>query len=264
MKKLRIVVCAKQIPDPEVPLAAIKIDSQAKTFDIPGHTEVINPFDENALEAALRIKDGMEAEVTVFSLGGPGVSPSTLRKALAVGADQLILLKDNAFERLDSFSVASLLSQAIRKLGDFDLVLTGRQAGDWDFGITGILLAEILGIPSISIARSITVEESKVVVKEGVHGGYRVVKALMPALVTVSNEVGELRFPSMKDKLASARRPVTEWNAEDLGVAGDLRKFQIASLTAPPDMSRNCRFIEGGSPGEIGEKLAEAFFHDLH
>lgn len=108
-------------------------------------------------------------------------------------------------------------------------------------------------------------EDSKVVVKEGAPGGYRLVKAVMPALVTVSNEVGELRFPSMKDKLASAGEPVTEGNAEELGVdVCKLRKLRTAALTAPPDMSRKCRFIEGGSPEEIGEMLAEAFYGDLH
>lgn len=108
-------------------------------------------------------------------------------------------------------------------------------------------------------------EDSKVVVREGAPGGYRLVKAVMPALVTVSNEVGELRFPSMKDKLASAGEPVTEGNAEELGVdVCKLRKLRTAALTAPPDMSRKCRFIAGGSPEEIGEMLAEAFYGDLH
>jgi electron transfer flavoprotein beta subunit len=264
MKNHRIIVCAKQIPDPEVPLAAIRIDPVAKTFAVAGHTEVISPFDENALEAALRIKDEIGAEVIVLSLGGSSVSPSTLRKVLAVGADRLILLKDNEFDRLDSLSVASVIAGAVRKLGDFDLILTGRQAGDWDFGVTGVFLGEILGVPVISMARSVVIEDSKVVVKEGVQGGYRVVRAVMPALVTVSNEVGELRYPSMKDKLASARKPVTEWNAEDLEIdAGKLQKLRIAALVAPPDMSRKCRFIEEGPPEEMGEKLAEALFRDL-
>ena len=102
MKRLRIIVCAKQVPDPEVPLAAIQIDPQAKSFGVSGHTEVINPFDENALEAALRIKDDIGAEVTVLSLGS-GVSPTIMRKALAVGADNLVLMKDKEFENLESY-----------------------------------------------------------------------------------------------------------------------------------------------------------------
>lgn len=263
MKKLKIIVCAKQVPDPEAPLAAIQIDPQAKTFSVPGHTEVINPFDENALEAALRIKDDIGAEVTVLSLG-KNVSPAILRKALAVGADNLVLLKDNEFENLESFSVAYGISKAIAKLGDFDLVLTGRQAGDWDFGYTGVILGDVLGIPSISLARSVKIEDSSVVVQEAVQGGYRIVRAPMPALVTVSNEVGELRFPSLKNKLMSAKQPVTEWTAQDLGVdVRKLQKLQITALTAPPDMSRQCRFTEGDSPEQMGEKLAEVLYNDL-
>ena len=204
MRALGIIVCAKQIPDPEAPLSDVSVDAE-KMEVIVDAPQVISPFDENALEAALRLKEAIGAKITVLSLGKK-VSDTVLRKSLAAGADELILLQDDAFEKLDSHSIASALADAIRKIGEYDLVLTGRQAGDWDSGQVGLILGEMLALPCISLAREIKVEDGSVVVKKNIPEGYEQVKAKMPALVTVSNEVGELRYISRTKMLKMLQR----------------------------------------------------------
>jgi electron transfer flavoprotein beta subunit len=258
MTDIKIIVCAKQIPDPEAPLSDVRVDTEIMEVIVDA-PQVISPFDENALEAAIRLKEDLGGEITVLSLGKK-VSDTVLRKSLAAGADKLILLQDDQFEKLDSYSTATALADAIRKIGDYDLILTGRQAGDWDSGQVGLIMGEMLGLPCISLARNIQVEEGAVVVEKSVPEGYERVKAPMPALITVSNEVGELRYISrtkMLKMMKGARIPT--WNAEEIGVSSDsLRKMGIAALSSPPDMGRDCQFFEG-SVDDQAEKLAEVF-----
>ena len=259
MKELRIIVCAKEIPDPEAPLSEVSVDAE-KMEVIVDAPQVISPFDENALEAALRITEEMDAKITVLSMGKK-VSDTVLRKSLAAGADELILLQDDAFEKLDSHSTAVALAGAIRKIGEYDLVLTGRQAGDWDSGQVGLILGEMLAVPCISLARDIRVEDGSVVVKKSIPEGYEQVKAKMPALITVSNEVGELRYISRTKMLKMLRGAgsIPSWSNQDLGVTQEaLEKMGIVALSSPPDMGRDCQFIEG-TPDELAEKLAAVF-----
>jgi electron transfer flavoprotein beta subunit len=253
---IKIVVCVKQIPDPEAPLGAAKIDSERNRMDVSALRQVINPFDENAIEAALRIKDESGGEVTVLTVGHK-LDASVLRKGLAVGADRLVMLEDPRFEDIDTHSTAYALSAAINKTGEYDLVLAGRQAGDWDSGQTGIVLGERLGIATINLARKVKIENRHVIVEKIVPGGYEEVRAVLPALVTVSNEVGALRYPSMKMILLSRRHPVDTWKAEDVGINWTtIKKMGIARLLPPPDLGRHCQFIEGASPEEKGQNLA--------
>jgi electron transfer flavoprotein beta subunit len=259
MKELSIIVCAKQIPDPEAPLSDVSVDAE-KMEVIVDAPQVISPFDENALEVALLLKEEVGGKVTVLSLGQK-VSDTVLRKSLAAGADELILLQDDAFEKLDSHSVAFALADAVRKIGEYDLVLTGRQAGDWDSGQAGLILGEMLGLPCISLAREIKVEDGSVLVKKNIPGGYEQVRAEMPALVTVSNEVGELRYISRTKmmKMLRGARSIPSWISEDfVSAEEELQEMVIVELSSPPDMRRDCEFIEG-TPDEKADKLAAVF-----
>jgi electron transfer flavoprotein beta subunit len=260
MKELEIIVCAKQIPDPEAPLSDVRVDAEKKEVIVDA-PQVISPFDENALEAALRIKEEVGAKITVLSMGKK-VSDQVMRKTLAAGADKLVFLQDDAFENLDSYSTASVLADAIRKIGEYDLILTGRQAGDWDFGQVGLILGELLGLPCVSLAREIKVKDGNVLAKKIVLGGYEEVKAKMPALVTASNEVGELRYISKTRLLAMLRgaAPVPTWKSGDFVSAGEkLQKMNIVELSSPPDMRRDCEILKGSTPDEKAEKLAAIF-----
>ena len=260
MKEPKIIVFAKQIPDPEAPFSNVTVDIEKKEVlvDAP---DVISPYDENALEAAIRIKEELGGKITVLSMGRK-VSDTVLRKTIAAGADALILLEDPAFERLQSRSVAYVLSRAVKKIGEYDLILTGRQAGDWDSGQVGLILGELLGIPSISLARSVKVQDETVMVEKTVPVGYEVVEAGLPAVVTVSNEVGELRYVARTKLLALLRRPmvIPKWGIKDLELDGDMLKpMQLVELSPPADMSRNCVFLEGATPDDVAGKLASVF-----
>ncbi|NNF99657.1 MAG: electron transfer flavoprotein subunit beta/FixA family protein [Desulfobacteraceae bacterium] len=259
MTELNIIVCAKQIPDPEAPLSDVRVDGEKKEVFVDA-PNVISPFDENALEAALVLQEEAGARVTVLSLGRK-VSDTVLRKSLAAGADELILLQDNAFEKLDSHSVARVLADAIQRIGDCDLVLTGRQAGDWDSGQVGLMLGEILGLPCISLAREIKVEGRQVQVKKNIAGGYEQVRAALPALVTVSNEVGELRYISRTRMMKMLRKAssIPSWSSGDFVSTPDaLQGMEIKELSSPPDMGRSCEFIEGATLEEKADQLVAA------
>jgi electron transfer flavoprotein beta subunit len=262
MTELHIIVCVKQIPDPEAPLSDVSVDveNMEVIVDAP---QVISPFDENALEAAIRIKEEVDGKITVLSMGKK-LSDSVLRKALAAGADELVLLEDRAFEKLDSHSTAVVLASAIKKIGSYDLVLTGRQAGDWDSGQVGLILAEMLNLPCINLARNIQIEEKNVIVNKTIPEGYERIKAALPALVTVSNEVGELRYISRSRMLKMMRGgDIPSWSCQELNVSDDtIGQMQIVSLSTPPDMTRDCKFIEGTSEQQA-EELA-SIFKSLH
>ena len=154
---INIVVCVKQVMDPETPSSAFRVDSETRrVVPAPGIPPVVNGFDENAVEAALRVREAEGGSITVISLGGEFVM-DVMKKPLSMGADELILVQDEAVDGLDSFSTAQALSKAIKKVGEFDLVLCGRQASDWDNAHVPLGIAEILGLPCVTVARKLEI-----------------------------------------------------------------------------------------------------------
>ena len=252
---LNIIVCMKQVLDPEAPASAYKVDDEAKHIVIKGVPPVISPFDENALEAALRIKDAHQTKITVLSLG-QNLSKAVLRKSLAAGADELVLLEDNVFEGLDSYATAYILATAIKKIAAYDLIFTGMQAADSNAGVIGSGIAEILGIPSITTVRKVELDDGKLRVEQVLSDGYEVIETPLPALITVSNELGELRSVALKEIMAAQKKPLTTWNAESLGVDPlQMRRARLLKLFIPQKESR-CEMIPGGNEEELGVNLA--------
>ena len=258
---LHIIACVKQVPDPEAPASAFRVDEAAKkVVPAAGVTPVISQFDALAVEAALRIKDAAsDAKITVISLGPEGAR-DVIKHSLAMGADEGVLLTDSVFDG-DSYTTALALSKAIEKIGDYNLVLCGRQATDWDAGVVGYGIAEMLGVPSVSLAKSVTVQGDKIVVERVLMEGYDTIEAPLPALVTVSNELGEPRYPKLQQIMLAARKQVTIWGAGDLGLdastvgAGAVR-LNLERLFQPVS-EVECEIIEGETPDEIATKLAQ-------
>ncbi len=254
---LNIVVCVKQVYDPEAPASLFQISSDGKKAIPPqGTPPVLSPFDENALEAALRIKDIQEAKIIVLSMGYKLAKP-ILKKTLAVGADELILLEDKQFEELDSYGTAHILACAIQQIKNFDIILCGRQAADTDAGQVGSGIAEILQIPDITLARKVEVSSDKVQVERLMGDGYETVETAMPVLITASNEIGDLRYPSMRKSLAAQKMGVTSWDSTQLGletVADNRVKLQKLYL---PERNSNCQLINGENPEEMAAKLTD-------
>lgn len=254
---MKIIVCIKQVPDPQASSTGTKVDPEAQRVIMPqGTPPVMSPYDENALEAALRIKDAQGAEITVIS-AGMNLAKPVLRKSLAVGADELVLLEDKAFDKLDSYASASLLAAAIKNIGPYDLILCGRQAADTDAGQVGSGIAELLKIPCITAASKVEPGEGTVLAERVVSDGAEEVAAPLPALVTVSSEVGDLRYPKLKDLQAAQKKPISVHNAETLGIdMSGLKKLNMVKLAEPPRREAQCQIIEAETPEEAGTSLA--------
>ncbi|MBA7638609.1 Caffeyl-CoA reductase-Etf complex subunit CarD [subsurface metagenome] len=257
---MNMVVCVKQVIDPEAPPASFKVDAASnKVVPPPGVPPVISPFDENAVEAALRIKDAHGGKITVISLG-INLLREVVKKPLSMGADELILLEDEAFAEGDSWATAYALAMAIKKIGEYDLVFCGRQAADWDAGQVGSGIAEMLELPSVTVARKVDITDGKAKVERATADGYEVVEVSLPALITVSNELGEARYPTMRGIMAAKRIEPIVWKPADIGVepsqvgaAG--RHAKVLKLFQPVHEGK-CELIEGESPEEAGINLA--------
>lgn len=253
---LNIVVTIKQVLDPEAPPSTFKIDPEAKrAIPAAGVPPVLNPYDENALEAALRIKDLHQCKITAISMGAKLAKP-VLRKCLAAGADELVLLEDDVFQDLDSYSTAVILAAAIRKIGKYDLILTGRQAADTNAGQVGSGIAEIMGIPSVTVAKKVEITEGRLRVERVVSDGYEVVEAPLPALVTVSHELGQLRNVPLRELMAAQKKQVTIWRFQDLGIeSSPMRRAKMLKLYIPRKEAR-CQIVEGETMEEAAVNLA--------
>jgi electron transfer flavoprotein beta subunit len=258
---MNMIVCVKQVPDPEAPPASFKIDAATnKVIPPPGVAPVISPFDEQAVEAALKIKDAKGGKITVISLG-VNLLRDVVKKPLSMGADELILLEDPAFADGDSWSTAYALAAAIKKIGQFDLIFCGRQAADWDSGQVGSFIAELLGIPQVTVAKKVEVLDGKVKVERVTADGYEVVEATTPALITVSNELGEPRYATIKGIMAAKRKEPIVWKPADigaesaqLGTAG--RHVKMVKIFQPVREGK-CEIIAGENEEDAAANLAK-------
>lgn len=254
---VNIIVCVKQVMDPETPASAFRIDSDAKkVVPAPGIPPVVNGFDENAVEAALRIKDSVGGNITILSLGNSFVM-DVMKKPLSMGADQMTLIQDEAVENLDAFATAYALSEAIKKGGEFDLILCGRQASDWDNAHVPLGIAEMLGLPCITLAQKVEVGDSGLTVHRTLSDGYEVVEAALPAVVTVSNELGEPRYPTLRGIMSASRKTPTTMTAADLGLDATklAARLQLIELFIPVS-DKQVEIIEGDDEADAGRKLA--------
>ena len=254
---LKIVVLAKQVVDPEMPSSAFRIDADGlRVATPPNLAPVVNGFDEQAVEAALRIKEAVgDAHVTVLSAGARFAS-DVIKKPLAMGADALVLVEDEALaDTHDPLPIVDALAAAVRRLGDVDLLLAGRQASDWDNAQVPIGLAEVLGWPVVTIARMVVGGGDVVRVERVLPDGYEVVELALPAVVTVSNELGNARYPNMRGIMNAKRIEPTRWGLADLGVAHRPGALELLSL-ALPARDRVTEMVAGEDDADAGRRLA--------
>jgi electron transfer flavoprotein beta subunit len=259
---MHIVVCVKQVPDWDIPPSSFKVDESAKKVTPPpGVAPVPSQFDTIGVEAAMRIKDkAPDARVTIMSMG-PESARDAIKHSLAMGADEGVLLTDPAFNDLDWYQISLVLSTAIKKLEDVQLVITGRQAVDWDMGVTGSGIAELMGWPALTIAKDVQVNDGTVVAERVLMDGFETVQAPLPAVVTVSNELGEPRYPKLQQIMQAAKKQVSVWSAADLGldasqIGPDAKKLSLEKLYIPVSDTK-VEIIEGDTPEEKAQKLAK-------
>lgn len=250
---LEIVVCVRQILDPETPSKSFRLDPNTRRAIPPqGSEAVTSDYDENAVEAALQIKDTLGANVTILSLG-PESARTTIRRCIAMGADAGVLVCDPSFDDADSYAAAFALSEAIKKIGTYDLVLCGRQEGDWDAGQVGSGIAELLGLPGVTMVGALNIAGENAVVERVVADGREVLETPLPSVLTISSEVGEPRYPSVRRIRQAFAVEIPTWTSSDIPSSGP--KNKMLSLTIPKHDAR-CQFIEADTPEEKGEILA--------
>jgi electron transfer flavoprotein beta subunit len=255
-----IIVTLKQVPDPEAPKESFRIDAEAKRILNPANVDpVINGFDENAIEAALQIKEAVGGKVTAVCMGVEGATRA-LKQALAMGADDAVLLCDAAFADADAASTAYVLAEAIKKIGTYDLILCGRQASDWDQAQVPSGIAEFLDLPSVASVQKVVAQDSGVRVERILEDGYEIIDMPTPCLVTVSNEANSPRYPTLKGIMAAGKKKIPVWNVAELGVdasqVGHAGTLTTVTKLYIPKFESACEFIEADTPEEMGEKLA--------
>jgi electron transfer flavoprotein beta subunit len=255
---MRIVVCAKEVLDPDAvnnyALAGrLTIGEDGRTITQSAIPRLMNAYDEQAIEAALRIRDsGADVRMTVVSVGD---DPSAILKhAAALGADEIVHLRPEV--NTDCSGVAGLLAAYIESSGGVDLVLCGRQASDDDQGVVPALLGERLNAPLITVARDVSVENGAVRVIRVTPDGDEVVEADLPAVVTISNELGAPRYPTAARSLQARRMQTAVVTSSDLGVsADDLAPSVLLENLFVPSVQGNCEFLNGASPAETARTL---------
>ncbi len=200
---MKVVVCVNHVPDTET---KIKIGGDNKSIDKTGVNFMLSPYDEIAVEQALRLKEKFAGEVTVMSLGGDS-HKETLRKALAMGVEKAVLLKDDTTR--DSFGVAKGLAEEIKTMSP-DVVLFGKQSIDYDDAQVGTLVAEMLGYASVAVVVKMDVEDTKVICEREIEGGHEVVETKLPVVILAQKGLNEPRYPSLKGIMAAKSKPILE------------------------------------------------------
>src|SRR5215212_3748798 len=254
---MNILVCLKQILDPEVPARDFRVDAARREAEQGSANLVTNIFCENALETALQLRERAGGgKITVLSYGRPTAEDS-LRKALAMKADAAALVINESEGTPDPLAVARVLAAAIGRLGPFDLILVGREAGDWGAGQTGGLLAEELGIPCIAFVDSIErTDGGRLRVKRQTDSGFEILEAEPPLVLTITNDEHNVpRIPKVRDVMMAHRQPLTQWKAEELGVGAANDYYEVVELFVPQKESK-CELVAGDTLDQKVDALA--------
>ncbi|MGA7578132.1 MAG: electron transfer flavoprotein subunit beta/FixA family protein [Desulfobaccales bacterium] len=261
---MNILVCAKQIIDPEIPPGDFGIDTQNHRVVQGKASLVISPFDENAIEMAIQLKQELgEGKVTVLTYG-TDTARDSLYKALAMGADDAVLVKDERSCGPESYPTARVLAATIKKSGDYDLIMCGRQAGDWDAGQVGPLLAEELNLPCITFVCKIKGDKHGLRLQRQVDGGMEILETPLPALITVTNDEANVpRIPKVRDVMKAQSKKIYVWTLDNLGLSETIFDSENAGIELKelyiPVQENRCEFIEG----EDGEQKAASLVDKL-
>ncbi len=249
---MKIVVCVKQVPDSA---ARVVVENGQVTWgDAP---LVINPWDEYAVESALQQKEAIGGDVVAISIGGENAKEA-LKHALAMGCSEAILVSDSALSNGDSQMIARTLAAAVQKIEGVDLVFFGRQAIDNDTGVTAAQTARILGWPALTLVAAFqSLEPPTIRVERSIEEGRQILETRLPAVISVTKDIGEPRYPSFMGIRKASRADIPLWNLSDLGI-GEVKTHVIwPEVMNPPQREIKTEIITGGSPQEISEHLAD-------
>ncbi len=251
---MNIVVLVKQVPE----IALIKVDEAANKVEMPQGPGMVNPLDEYAVEEGLRLKEKTGGKCVVVSVGNERTE-SALRNCMALGVDEAYLMCDEAFDGSDQQAIGKILAAGLKKLGEYDIILGGKQSIDSDAAQVPSAVAANLDLPQAMFVKKIEeIGDGKAVVNRTTEDGYDVIELKLPAVISVVKEINEPRLPSLKGKMAAKKKVITKWSAADLGLDGTGIGAGSATKTikvAPPPPRPKGEFIEGETPEEIADKL---------
>jgi electron transfer flavoprotein beta subunit len=248
---LKIIACIKQVPDSEAKVRAE--NGNVSWGDAP---LVINPFDEYAVEGALQQKEANGGTVTALCIG-PESAREALKHALAMGADDAVLISDPALESIDTQGAARILAAAIQKVGGVDMVVFGRQTLDNGAGLTPAQTARSLGWPMLGLAGQIKVQDGTVSVDRVIEEGRQSISAKLPAVLSVVQSIGEPRYPSFMGIRKASKATIPVWTLGDLGANTPEPVVRRAELMNPPVQDTTIEIIAGETPAEVADKLAD-------
>ena len=249
---MKIIACIKQVPDSEAKVKAE--DGQVSWGDAP---LVINPFDEYAVEGALLTKEANDGSTVTALCIGPESAKDALKHALAMGADAAVLVSDPALNEIDSVGAARVLAAAIKKIGDADMIVFGRQTLDNGSGLTGSQTARVLGWPMLGLAGQIKFEDGSVTIDRVIEEGRQTVSAKMPVVLSVVQSIGEPRYPSFMGIRKASKAEIPIWSLADLSIEAPATVVKRTELMNPPADETKVEMIEGETPEAIAEALVE-------
>ena len=265
---MNIVVCVKYVPDAQAERTFNASDNTTDRDNVDG---LLSELDEYAVEAALKLVEAGEGEVTVVTVG-PDQAADAIKKALQMGADKGVHIKDDAIHGSDAPATSLVLAEAIKKLsadGQPDLVITGMASTDGTMGVVPTMLAERLGLPAVTYASELTVEGGtggSVTIRRDGDVSTQTIEASLPALVSVTDQINEPRYPSFKGIMAAKKKPVETWGIADLGVDAsqvglDAAWTKVASFAARPPRTQGTIVADEGDGGQkLAAFLAERKF----
>ncbi len=262
---MNIIACVKQVPYPDTPASAYGVDNETKKIVLPEDVPlVISPFDENAVEAGLQLKDQLGGNLTVISLA---TRPTELvvrdmRQMLAMGADEAILLDDPAFEGGDGWSTAYSLAMAIRKIGDYDLILCGIQAADWDGGQVALGISEILEISAATSVTKIEPADGCLRTRRILENGHELLELPVPCVVAIAGDEALMpRIAPLPRVIKAKKRQIPIWSASDIGadmsMVGESGAKTWVKELALPEIEGTCEFMTADDLGLAAGMLVE-------
>ena len=255
-----IIVCFKQVIDE----SEIKIDKANNRIILEGAKTKISDDDKNAIEEAVRLKEKNGGSVTAVCVGSVDVKKSA-KEALAMGCDRARLVIDPIFQDGDAINTSFILSQAIKKIGKFDLIITATGTTDSLSAVVGPSLSEYLDLSLISYASKITLAGNKITVERSLDEGIETLECELPALVCISREINQPRFPTLIQIMSAGKKEMIEWNAQMLGIdastAGKAAsKIEVKTLSVP--QSSRKKVIFEGKPEDTAKQLAQALIRE--
>ncbi len=249
---MKIIVCVKQVPDTET---RVKIRGSGTGIEEEGVNWIVSPYDEFAVEEALRIKEAKGGEVVLVSLG-PDRAQAALRNGLAMGADSAVHLKDASFDATDTLGTARALAAAIEAVAGVDLVITGQQGVGGDNGQVPALLAELLDLPQVTMAVKLEIQDGRAVVEREIEGAREVWETSLPAVVSAQKGLNEPRYANLKGIMAAKKKPIDVKDAAALGLNGAALapRTRVVAMELPPARPA-VRMIQGDPEAQAKELL---------